>query len=74
MLEPLARIAREEARLATVKVKVWAEENPGWMLLLGLALGFVAGRVLLLFAPAPDQRLRVAIRRSRDAAASVKDR
>jgi hypothetical protein len=38
---------REWVRKASVKMAAWAEENPGQMLLAGLAAGFVFGKIFL---------------------------
>jgi hypothetical protein len=43
---------REYAEKAARKIGAWAEENPGQVLLAGLALGFVLGKVLYR-RPAP---------------------
>jgi len=37
---------REFAIIATRRVAAWAEENPGQVILAGLALGFVLGKLL----------------------------
>jgi hypothetical protein len=37
---------REFAITATRRVAAWAEENPGQVILAGLALGFVLGKLL----------------------------
>jgi len=37
---------RELALLAQRRVAAWAEENPGQVILAGLALGFVLGKLL----------------------------
>lgn len=42
-------LGRKYADLAARKVAAWAEENPGQMLLAGIAAGFVLGK--LLFRP-----------------------
>jgi hypothetical protein len=38
-------LGREWVQQATVKVAAWAEENPGQMVLVGLGLGFVIGKL-----------------------------
>lgn len=38
-------LGREWVQQAAVKVAAWAEENPGQMLLAGLGLGFVIGKL-----------------------------
>ncbi len=38
-------IGREWVQQAAVKVAAWAEENPGQMVLAGLGLGFVVGKL-----------------------------
>ncbi len=45
-------LGREWAQQAAVKVAAWAEENPGQMMLAGLGLGFVLGK--LFFAPSRE--------------------
>lgn len=42
-------LGKEYVQQATVKLAAWAEENPGQMLLVGLAAGFVLGK--LFFSP-----------------------
>jgi hypothetical protein len=37
---------RRVAELAVRRIGAWAEENPGQLLLAGLAVGFVLGKVL----------------------------
>jgi hypothetical protein len=37
---------RQVAELAARRIAAWAEENPGQLLLAGLAAGFVLGKVL----------------------------
>jgi hypothetical protein len=44
---------REFAVMATRRVAAWAEENPGQMVLAGLALGFVLGKLLFRSRRAP---------------------
>lgn len=46
-------IGREWVQQAAVKVAAWAEENPGQMVLAGLGLGFVIGK--LFFTPSPRE-------------------
>ena len=40
-------LGREWVQQAAVKVAAWAEENPGQMVLAGLGLGFVIGKLFL---------------------------
>jgi hypothetical protein len=40
-------LGREWVRKASVKMAAWAEENPGQMVLAGLAAGFVFGKIFL---------------------------
>lgn len=40
-------LGREWVQTAAVKVAAWAEENPGQMILAGLGLGFVIGKLFL---------------------------
>ena len=42
-------LGREWVQHAAVKVAAWAEENPGQMVLAGLGLGFLIGK--LFFTP-----------------------
>jgi len=44
-------IGREYADLARRRVAAWAEENPGYLILAGLASGFILGK--LFFRPRP---------------------
>jgi hypothetical protein len=39
-------LGRQAAQLAVRKLAAWAEENPGQLVLAGLAVGFVLGRFL----------------------------
>ena len=39
-------LGRQAAQLAMRKLAAWAEENPGQLLLAGVAAGFMLGRVL----------------------------
>lgn len=39
-------LGRQAAQLAVRKLAAWAEENPGQLVLVGLAAGFVLGRFL----------------------------
>jgi hypothetical protein len=41
------RAGRELAETAVRRIGAWAEENPGQVVLAGLALGFVLGKLLL---------------------------
>ena len=41
------RAGRELADTAVRRVGAWAEENPGQVVLAGLALGFILGKLLL---------------------------
>ena len=47
-------VGREYTELAVRRVAAWAEEHPGQMLLVGLAAGFVIGKLLL---PKPRRRV-----------------
>jgi hypothetical protein len=47
-------LGRQYADVAVRRLAAWAEENPGQLLLAGLAAGFLAGK--LLFRP---QRVRL---------------
>jgi hypothetical protein len=40
-------LGREWVRKASVKMAAWAEENPGQMVLAGLAAGFIFGKIFL---------------------------
>jgi hypothetical protein len=40
------QLGREAAGTAVRKIGAWAEEHPGQMVLAGLALGFVLGKLL----------------------------
>jgi ElaB/YqjD/DUF883 family membrane-anchored ribosome-binding protein len=40
------QVGREAAQTAIRRIGAWAEENPGQMVLAGLALGFVLGKLL----------------------------
>jgi hypothetical protein len=40
-------IGREATENAIRKIGAWAEENPGQLVLAGLAFGFVLGKILL---------------------------
>ncbi|HYS07700.1 MAG TPA: hypothetical protein VEP66_03110 [Myxococcales bacterium] len=40
-------MGREVAENAVRKIGAWAEENPGQLVLAGLAFGFVLGKILL---------------------------
>jgi len=40
-------LGRDVAQRAARKVAAWAEENPGQLLLAGLATGFLLGKLLL---------------------------
>ena len=40
-------VGRQVAERAMRHVAAWAEENPGQMLLVGLGLGFILGKLLL---------------------------
>ncbi len=44
------QLGRDYAEKAARKIGAWAEENPGQVLLAGLAVGFVLGK--LLYRPA----------------------
>jgi hypothetical protein len=46
-------LGREAAGRGARKVAAWAEENPGGLLLAGLAAGFVLGKILWRRRPAP---------------------
>ena len=39
-------LGRQYAQLAARKIAAYAEENPGKMLLIGLAAGFIGGKLL----------------------------
>lgn len=45
-VEPFAQ-GMQLGQVAARRVAAWAEENPGQMLLVGLGLGFVIGKLLL---------------------------
>jgi hypothetical protein len=47
-------LGRQYADVAARRIAAWAEENPGQMLLVGVAAGFVLGK--LLFRP---RRIRI---------------
>jgi hypothetical protein len=40
------QVGRDYAETATRRIGAWAEENPGQVLLAGLALGFLLGKLL----------------------------
>ena len=46
-------LGKEWVQTAVVKVSAWAEENPGQMILAGVGLGFVIGK--LFFSPRRDR-------------------
>ena len=48
-------LGRQYAGVAMRRVAAWAEENPGQMLLAGLAAGFIVGKLLMR----PKRRLRI---------------
>jgi hypothetical protein len=41
------QVGRDAAQLAMRRIAAWAEEHPGQMVLAGVALGFVLGKLLL---------------------------
>ncbi len=46
MFERGVAVGRDAASAAVRKVAAWAEEHPGQLVLAGLALGFVLGKLL----------------------------
>jgi len=41
------QVGRDAAQVAMRRIAAWAEEHPGQMMLAGVALGFVLGKLLL---------------------------
>ena len=55
------KAGREAAEIALRRIAAWSEEHPGQMVLAGLALGFVLGK-LLLGRPRPVTATRDQVR------------
>jgi hypothetical protein len=50
-------LGRDYAEMALRRVAAWAEENPGQLLLAGVAVGFVLGKLLFHRAGSPTEEL-----------------